>query len=597
MAEVSVIIPVYNVEKYLVKCLDSVVNQTLKDIEIICIDDGSSDNSLNILKDYAAKDSRFVILMQKNLGAASARTKGMKIAKGNYIGFVDSDDWIDLNYYETLYEKAVKENADVVRTTYKIGIDNVIKDVKSNRIIRKRAAHNRPLKKNEHNTVIWDAIYRLQFLRDNHIDYFDENLLMCHDVPFSARVDILSMKTSAVCGTYYYYRKGRNGQLITPTIDRIKYSLMANIITTNFLNSVEIDSSVYKKAYKHCMWRMKYNFKQGLKFKEFDKEEQDKYLKVCKSISSGYKCSKLFGYENNLIHKTLTLFGIKLRFKNNKHPERAQLPEYLKSWYREKTGKYLDLENPKTFNEKMQWLKLYDCTPQKTLLADKYLVRDWVKEKIGEEYLVPLLGVWDNFDEIDFSKLPEQFVLKCNHGSGYNIIVTDKSTLNLNDARKKINKWMKEDFAYKAGFEMHYSGIPRKIIAEKYISPQESDTEIQAYCFDGEIKFISYESCKDSKNSYRCIFSPDWTVKDFRISPQNHEDFASTPPKPENLEEFKKLANILCKNFKFVRIDFISSKNKLMFREMTFTSGSGLSTFSPENVSLEIGNYLKINNI
>ena len=103
----------------------------------------------------------------------------------------------------------------------------------------------------------------------------------------------------------------------------------------------------------------------------------------------------------------------------------------LCDWYQRATGKELDLENPKTFNEKIQWLKLYDSTPIKTQLADKYLVRDWVKEKIGEEYLIPLLGVYDNFDEIDFDKLPEQFVIKCNHGCGYNIVVKDKATLKI----------------------------------------------------------------------------------------------------------------------------------------------------------------------
>ena len=103
----------------------------------------------------------------------------------------------------------------------------------------------------------------------------------------------------------------------------------------------------------------------------------------------------------------------------------------LKDWYFEKTGETLNLDNPRTFNEKIQWLKLYDSTPIKTLLADKYAVRGWIKEKIGAKYLVPLLGVWDSFDDINFNTLPERFVLKCNHGSGYNIIVKDKSKLDL----------------------------------------------------------------------------------------------------------------------------------------------------------------------
>lgn len=252
------------------------------------------------------------------------------------------------------------------------------------------------------------------------------------------------------------------------------------------------------------------------------------------------------------------------------------------------------MDNPKTFNEKIQWLKLYDSSPLKTKFADKYLVREWIKEKIGEKYLIPLLGVWDKFDDIDFDKLPNQFVLKCNHGSGYNIIVKDKSKFNKRKVRKKINKWMKEDFTYKMGLELHYSTIPRKVIAEKYIIPEDSNIEIQAYCFDGKIKFISYENCKMNENVSRCTFTPDWELADFKISPHHYNDFDTMPPKPQYFEEFKAIVNVLCKDFKFVRIDFIPIGDKLIFREMTFTSGSGLSRIEPEAKSLEIGNYIKI---
>ena len=121
----------------------------------------------------------------------------------------------------------------------------------------------------------------------------------------------------------------------------------------------------------------------------------------------------------------------------------------LKQWFRKWTSETLDLENPKTFNEKIQWLKLYDSTSIKTKLADKYLVREWVAERIGEEYLIPLLGVWDSFDEIDFDALPDQFVLKANHGSGYNYIVEDKAKFCIEDARKKFERWIREEFSFR----------------------------------------------------------------------------------------------------------------------------------------------------
>lgn len=170
------------------------------------------------------------------------------------------------------------------------------------------------------------------------------------------------------------------------------------------------------------------------------------------------------------------------------HPD--QYASALADWYYDiHDWKRLDLENPKTYNEKMQWLKLYDSIPMKTRLADKYLVREWVIEKIGEEYLVTLLGVWDNFDEIDFDKLPDKFALKANHGCDWNIIVTDKSKFDKEDARRKFKSWLGINFAFRNGLELHYLNIPPKIIAEEYLE----DINLYDYkfmCFNGEVKFL-----------------------------------------------------------------------------------------------------------
>ena len=279
-------------------------------------------------------------------------------------------------------------------------------------------------------------------------------------------------------------------------------------------------------------------------------------------------------------------------YYKNLHP--SMYAEELKLWFKMVTGCELNLENPKTFNEKIQWLKLYDSTPLKTRLADKYLVRDWVKEKIGEQYLIPLLGVYDKFEDIDFNKLPNQFVIKCNHGSGYNIIVKDKLQFNIDEARQKIKSWMNEDFAFKCGFEMHYSNISRKIIIEQYIKPEISNIEIQSWCFHNVLKFISYETCKDAATPLRAIFTPDWEPENFMVSPQHYSKFLELPSKPKYLDELKEVVSILCKGFKHVRVDFIVIEDKLYFREMTFTSGSGLSIFEPSCITYELGDMIYI---
>ncbi len=270
------------------------------------------------------------------------------------------------------------------------------------------------------------------------------------------------------------------------------------------------------------------------------------------------------------------------------------LENKLKDWYYNRTKHRLNLDNPQTYNEKMQWLKLYNALPIKTQLADKYLVRDWVAEKIGKEYLIPLLGVYDSFDEINFDNLPNQFVIKCNHGSGYNIIVEDKATLNLNKVKLNLEKWMHTNFAFSCGFEMHYAGIKPKILIEQYINPKESNKEVQVWCFNQEIKFISIESTKYSDNLTRGTFYLDKTPTEFEISP-NHYNKSTII---DNLQVFDNAIELskklLLNDIPYVRIDFIEWHNTVKFREMTFTSGTGLSPIIPKSYAKTLGDWIKL---
>ena len=166
----------------------------------------------------------------------------------------------------------------------------------------------------------------------------------------------------------------------------------------------------------------------------------------------------------------------------------------LKDWYKLHTGKTLDLENPQTLNEKIQWLKLFDTTPLKTRLTDKYLVREWVREQIGEKYLIPLLGVWDNFDEIDFDALPEKFVLKANHGCHWNIVVKNKKEFNKDDAKEKMNKWLNTNYAFIYGLELQYKEIKPRIIAEKYLENYHGDIyDYRIWCLNGHPVYIAVD--------------------------------------------------------------------------------------------------------
>lgn len=240
-------------------------------------------------------------------------------------------------------------------------------------------------------------------------------------------------------------------------------------------------------------------------------------------------------------------------YKISKYMDKEKIPEALCDWYYEKTGKTLDLEHPKTFNEIIQWTKLYDFDAEKCKLVDKYLVRDWVKEKIGENYLIPLLGVWDRAEDIDFDKLPQSFVLKCNHGCHYNIIVKDRSIQDFDLIRKKLNDWLHEDFSFVSGFEMQYSQIQPRIIAEKYIENADEDLyDYKVFCFNGKAKYILF--LFNRKNELKGQFyDTEWNLQPFMCGAERSETIIE---KPDNLPELIECAEKLAAGFIQSRVDF-----------------------------------------
>ena len=214
---------------------------------------------------------------------------------------------------------------------------------------------------------------------------------------------------------------------------------------------------------------------------------------------------------------------------------------YLKYMYRRIMGKKLDLKNPKTFNEKLQWLKLYDRKPEYTKMVDKYEVRKYIKEKIGEEYLIPLAGgPWDQFDDIDFSKLPDQFVLKCTHDSGSVVICRDKNDFDIGAIRKKFNRALKGNFFY-GGREWPYKNVKPRIIAEQYMA-DESGVELKDYKifnFNGVPRIIQVDYDRFVRHK-RNLYNTDWQYMDFAIKYETDSNI--TINKPANLEEMLRMA-------------------------------------------------------
>ena len=314
--------------------------------------------------------------------------------------------------------------------------------------------------------------------------------------------------------------------------------------------------------------------------------------------------SRQFSHEfNSLLEKQAKIFDSKVRelnakcqallYKIHRYCPDDKRPLAMKDWFYEHTGEQLDLDNPQTYNQKIQWLKLYDSTPVKARLSDKYQVREWIKEKIGEEYLIPLLGVWDNFDDIDFNKLPDKFALKCNHGSGYNIIVKDKSKLDLAAVRRKVNEWMNEDYSFKSGFELQYTLIPRKIVIEQYIENKNDDLyDYKFWCFDGEVKYIEFISGRYTNQKKLAFYDINWQKQNFLSDRAVLDD--EVIEKPDNFDLMVKLAETLSKGFNHVRVDFYDVNNKIYFGEMTFTTSSGVCPWQPKEEDLEFGKMIKL---
>lgn len=285
------------------------------------------------------------------------------------------------------------------------------------------------------------------------------------------------------------------------------------------------------------------------------------------------------------------------------------------------TGKRLRLNPPVDFNEKLQWLKLHYRNPLMVTCADKWAVREYVKERIGEKYLAECIGVYDDVENIPFESLPEKFVLKATHGSGWNIICPDKSKIDWNFAKKKMRKWLKSDFS-KNGREWQYHEIKPQIICEKFLVDPETPVlrDYKLFTFKGETKYIwvdftesvinddgelsidqevGYSKPKnvDGMARYRNIYDAQWNFMPGRgsLHPCKKTDAVK---KPECLEEMIEVAKKLACDFPQCRVDlYVLGGKRIVFGELTFTGGNGCNAFYPQAFNDELGSYIDLEHI
>ncbi len=265
---------------------------------------------------------------------------------------------------------------------------------------------------------------------------------------------------------------------------------------------------------------------------------------------------------------------------------------YIQMQYFYHFHRFANFKNPQTFNEKLQWLKLHDHNPLYTTLVDKYAVKKWVADKIGEQYVIPTIAVWEKAEDIDFDKLPNQFVLKVNHDSGGLVICKDKAQLDRQAAIAKLSRAL-ENNGYWYGREWPYKNVKPRIIAEKYMEDDnQALNDYKFMVFNGKVKCSFTCTERFSKDGLKVTFyDANWDIMPF----ERHYPRSKTPiTKPLNYDEMVELAEKLSKDIPFVRVDFYSIKGKIYFGEMTFYPGSGLEEFTPQEWDKKLGDWLEL---
>ncbi|REE25794.1 teichuronopeptide biosynthesis TupA-like protein [Winogradskyella pacifica] len=305
------------------------------------------------------------------------------------------------------------------------------------------------------------------------------------------------------------------------------------------------------------------------------------FITIRQLVSNGYRKSNI-GY--TILRPFYKLYELVLRLIPDKI--------IIKNSFKKHMGYNLDLENPQTLNEKMNWLKLYNRKDLQTLVADKYKVRTYVEEKIGSEFLIPLLYHTKNSKDLIPENLPESdFIIKTNHDSSGGLIVRDKTQLDWNSVRKRFKHLLKENHYYSTR-EWQYKNIEPRIVVEKLLTNEDGSIPIdyKLHCFNGELSFIMIDFDRHGDLRTRNLYDRNWNL----IPCNWGRPYGKELKKPENLDEMIRVAEILAKDFTYVRVDFYLVKGKIFFGEITFHHASGFQAFIQKDYDYKFGKQLKI---
>ena len=638
MSLVSIIVPNYNHAPFLRHRLDSIFNQTFRNFEVIILDDCSTDNSKEIIEEYRSYPQvSHIVYNETNSGSPFKQwAKGFNLAQGDYIWIAESDDWAESNFLEeTLPILKSKKNLSLVFSASRIVSIEPHRDIylsaNSMEMQGKKFIETHMILDNgiPNASAVLFRRDRLFLISDDYQNFrgagdcvFWINLCEHGDVFFLAKPlnyfrihqDNKTKKCrndGSLCQEAYtiksflqqrgYISYWVNNLLILKNIERINELNR----TKSFSNEVNVSALmklwkqnnsfifVKTKIIQLSALIQKISFMLGI-----IKEPQNLifvYFKNKPLIALIWSIFNLPSFmlpyvlqADSYIKRPLNLFDNWAAWgRLNWMPSKL----YLSLMFRSRMGYWMCWKHPKTFNEKLQWLKLYDRNTLYTQLVDKYEVRKYVAEKIGKEYLIPVFGVWDNVENIDFTKLPDSFVLKCTHDSDSIIICKKKKDCNLQDAKKKLAKALSKNFYFKAR-EWPYKNVKPQVIAEKYIENYGCDElyDYKFFCFAGIPKFM-YISHDKSVNPSTDFFDMEFKRIDMKMKDPNSK---TIPTKPAQFEKMIALATKLSQGIPHVRVDFYCVQNQIYFGEMTFFHSAGFFKITPQSKATEIGNLITL---
>ena len=651
MPKISVILPVYNVEQYLKRCIDSISNQTFVDFDLIIVDDGSPDNSGEICDEYARKDSRINVIHQVNGGLSAARNTGIDWAIENsdseWITFIDSDDFIHPLMLETLIYGAEKEATDIsmgfIKNTHRSYIEEEKVD-KYAYIIKNREEYwhmsyeGKPFAPQVIMCVA--KLYKKSLISNlrfkNGVTH--EDVFWVSD--YAQNINKIVVYTQNV---YYYYQRAESivhsvsSKTTTDELNGLLYKVKTCVLKfpqykeegcKSFIDCYFICANKYISSYSTDTslireWTMSHRREIKKLTSHFLTFGQNLFLGIFPFFSSNFFI-KLLDYRLDILDylylhikqflKTIgiikpikkTFFGIQNRlsdflYKYKFDRKCKKIEVYAKTnpkkcckyFYKVKMKKRLDLKSPKTFNEKIHWLKLYEILPNielYTRCADKYLVREFICEKGFSNILVPLIGVFNSPNEINFDSLPNKFVLKANNASGLNLIVKDKSKLKKEEVLNTLDRWLKTEY-WLAGGEWQYRDIPPKIVCEEFINPEGSELiDYKFFCYNGKVNYIDiWINHKEGSKPNYIYFDRNLNPVPFNSDTINFINSKQNIKLPNNLEEMITIASELSKGFPFVRVDLYSEYGKIYFGELTFTPCAGVDRSFNELGQLKLG--------